>query len=321
LAYDICPNCFLNRQVTKKISLEEILAGFYYNYEYNNIKDNNYILCVNCFTRFQPKIYYLERNQNNNIPKEINVLSPMNLIKEIDNIFSKKGEISFYNETNEINDNIYLNIIFYFKLFDLPLCVLYVQNNMDKFEKIKDKLKRNLERKKIIKKKHNKDEIFISTFSQKDLNIKINTKLGNNNNNNNNKNDDKKIKVIKEEFNNILEEEKNIWKNIQLKMLEDNNDIIKYEQYTEIEDKNEIINFIKEMKEYNHDSFTYFIIDSETKLNNFLINYEKKKKNNSINLAISEESNGKNENKNKKENKNRLFSPETKSYVNILSDN
>ena len=72
LTSDICPNCFLNRQVTKKISPEEFLSGFYYNFEFNNMQDykeSNYILCINCQTRFQPKIYYLERNQNNVKPK------------------------------------------------------------------------------------------------------------------------------------------------------------------------------------------------------------------------------------------------------------
>ena len=41
LTSSICPNCFINRQTTTKISPEEILAGFYYNYEYNNTEDND----------------------------------------------------------------------------------------------------------------------------------------------------------------------------------------------------------------------------------------------------------------------------------------
>ena len=111
LTSDICPNCFINRLTTKKISPEEILAGFYYNFEYNNIQkinENNYTLCINCMARFQPKIYYFEKNQTNNIPKEVNILSPMNLTKAIDNIFSEKGEIFFYQGNNELINNIYL---------------------------------------------------------------------------------------------------------------------------------------------------------------------------------------------------------------------
>ena len=89
---------------------------------------------------FQPKIYYILSNQNSLKPNKINLLSPINLIKEIDRIFSEKGESIFYKgiNNNDIEINIYLNIIFYFELFDLPLCVLFVENDMDKFEKIKN---------------------------------------------------------------------------------------------------------------------------------------------------------------------------------------
>ena len=66
---------------------------------------------------------------------------PMKLVELIDNIIKEKGEISFYRE-NEWSD-VYWNIVFYFQLFDLPTCVLYVQNNMDKFEKLKNILKEN----------------------------------------------------------------------------------------------------------------------------------------------------------------------------------
>ena len=150
-----------------------------------NNNDNNYTLCPNCFSRFQPKIYYLEKNQNNIIPKEINILSPMNLIKAIDNIFSEKGEISFYKGNIDIDKNIYLNIVFYFELYDLPLCTLYVQNDMDKFEKIKDQLKINLERKNVLKKKNKKGDFYM-TFTPNEWNIEINQKLKDNNNNINN---------------------------------------------------------------------------------------------------------------------------------------
>ena len=318
LTSDICPNCFLNRQVTKKISPEEFLSGFYYNFEFNNMQDykeSNYILCINCQTRFQPKIYYLERNQNNVKPKEINILSPMNLYKEIDKIFSEKGENIFYNGINDIDNNIYLNIIFYFELFDLPLCVLYIQNDMDKFEKIKDQLKINLGRKKILKKRSKKDNYF-DTFTQDDFNLEITKKLNECNiinNNINYSNSTKNIKVMKEEFNYIFEEEKNLWKNIQYKILENkniNNDNID-ENKIDIEDKSDIINFTKEIKEYINDSLSYFIKDSQLKLYKFLINYEKKKQINAINIAISDELKYHNENKIENiENKKRLLSPD-----------
>ena len=240
----------------------------------------------------------------------------MNLTKAIDNIFSEKGEIFFYQGNNEFINNIYLNIIFYFELFDLPLCVLYVQNDMDKFEKIKDQLKVNLERKNILKRKNKKGD-FNMTFTPNvwnSINLKSKNKLVNDKTNN--------LNIIKEESNNILEEEKNLWKYIQEKILENknNND---FNNKAEIEDKNGIINFIKEMKEYIKDSLNFFIHDSQGKLYKFLINYEKYKQKGVNNIAISEESNEKNvgeEKKIEKKNKNRLFSSEIKTNKRMFSE-
>ena len=269
--------------------------------------------------RFQPKIYYFEKNQTNIIPKEINIISPMNLIKAIDSVFSEKGEIFFYQGNIEDINNIYLNIIFYFELFDLPLCVLYVQNDMDKFEKIKDQLKVNLERKNILKRKNKKGD-FNMTFTPNvwnSVNLKSKKRIDNKINDNTND-----LNIIKEEFENILEDEKNLWKNIQVKVLENknNND---YNNKAEIEDKNGIINFIKEMKEYIKDSLNYFIHDSQGKLYKFLINYEKYKQKNAINIAISEESNEKNlseVNNIEKKTKNRLFSSDIKINKRMFSE-
>ena len=59
LTSDLCPNCYTYRQITKKINMEEILTGFYFNFEYNNNQNegnNNYTMCSNCFKMFQPKI-------------------------------------------------------------------------------------------------------------------------------------------------------------------------------------------------------------------------------------------------------------------------
>jgi len=104
---------------------------------------------------------------------------------------------------------------------------------------------------------------------------------------------------MKEEFNYIFEEEKNIWKNIQCKILENKNINIdnKDENKIDIEDKSDIINFTKEIKEYIYDSLSHFIKDSQLKLYKFLINYEKKKQINDINIAISDEPKYHNENK------------------------
>ena len=324
LTSSLCSNCFINNQVTKKISPEEILAGIIYNFDCNNTQNTSNSLCVNCLSIFQPKIYYFCRNQNNIIPNEINILSPMNLINEIDKIFGEKGENYFY-DINNIDTDLYLNIIFYFQLFDLPLCVLFVQNNMDKFEKIKDQLKQNLERKNILKKKNKKNQLFM-TFTPKDWNFEINDIIKAKKNNNNIDNSNKNIQNIKEEFNNefinVLEDEKNIWKNIQVKILENNNVNI-YENKIEIEARNEITNFIKEIKDFMKDSIAFFVKDSQSKLYKFLINYEKSKSKEHINAIISDESTEKSESriKNKdNKNKNRLYSPDIKRKKNKLGN-
>jgi enoyl-[acyl-carrier-protein] reductase (NADH) len=84
-------------------------------------------------------------SQDNLDLNEIKFLSPMKLVEKIDEIIKEKGELYFYKE-NEWSET-YWNIVFYFQLFDLPTCVLYVQNNMDKFEKLKNILKENKKRK------------------------------------------------------------------------------------------------------------------------------------------------------------------------------
>jgi hypothetical protein len=241
---------------------------------------------------FQPKIYYLLSNKNSLKPNEVNLLSPINLIKEIDRIFNEKGESFFYKgiNNNEIENNIYLNIIFYFELFDLPLCVLFVENDMDKFEKIKNQLKENLERKNILKKKKKKD--FNMTFNSNEWNLEINQNLIGKNNNNAN------LKNIKEQFNIIMKQEKEIWNNIQVNILE-NKDNNKFNN-VQIEDKSEILSFMKELKEYISDSLNYFINNSENKLSKFLFDLEKQNQRNAINLIMTDDIDGQSEkNRNK----------------------
>jgi SNF2 family DNA or RNA helicase len=145
--------------VVKCVSFEEILAGFVM----KNKEEINSI-CSNCLNLFEPKIYFIEKNQENLDLKEITFLSPMKLVELIDNIIKEKGEISFYRE-NDWSD-VYWNIVFYFQLFDLPTCVLYVQNNMDKFEKLKNILKENKKRK-LAKEKEKKQKInFFQKFNK-----------------------------------------------------------------------------------------------------------------------------------------------------------
>jgi hypothetical protein len=107
--------------------------------------EENYSICPNCLCKFDPKIFYLDKEQDDLNLKEINLYNPMLLTKKIDEIIKNYGELYFYKENDW--SELYWNIIFYFQLFDLPTCVLYVQNNISKFEKLKNILKENIKRK------------------------------------------------------------------------------------------------------------------------------------------------------------------------------
>ena len=126
-----CPYCTKNVEKIKFISMEELLAGF--NQEINKLDS----ICPNCLTVVTSNIYYLNKNSKKLKLQQFQLLKPFKLINEIDNMIKDFGEYFCYLEN--IFDNqkivlIYLNIIFYFKLFDLPLFVLCIERDKTKFE-------------------------------------------------------------------------------------------------------------------------------------------------------------------------------------------
>ena len=171
---------------------------------------------------------------------------------------------------------------------------------MDKFEKIKNQLKTNLERKKIIKRTNKKDDFYMTYTSNNWKELKNN------------------LKIIKDDDVNIVQEDEiNLWKNIQAKILE-NKTINIDEDEIENEDKNNIIAFAKELQEYIKDSLNYFNKESQMKLYKYFINYEKNKEKNAINVVISDESTyGSSK---FIDNRNRLFSPEIKNNKRISDE-
>ena len=56
ISYNICQNCLMTKRFTKKINFDEILSGFIM-----KKNDDNTSICSSCLTRFEPKIYYLEK--------------------------------------------------------------------------------------------------------------------------------------------------------------------------------------------------------------------------------------------------------------------
>ena len=150
-----CDFCSSNK--IKFISIEETLAGFSNKI---NVLDS---ICPNCLTSISPEIYYLNKNDKKIDIKTFNLLTPYKIINEIDNINHAFGEYYFYlsNKTDNYKmDDLYKSIIFYFKLFDLPLFVLYIENDEKKFEeKILKDIEENISRKKPLKRRRAKDSV------------------------------------------------------------------------------------------------------------------------------------------------------------------
>ena len=156
LTVKYCPYCTKNVNNIKYISMEELLAGF------KDIKKEDSV-CPHCLTVITTNIYYLNKNDKKLEIKKFKLLSPYKIVKEIDDINKNYGEVYFY--LNNKNDNykmedLYKSIIFYFKLFDLPLFVLCIENDPQEFqENIAKEIEANILRKKPIKKKGNKEGI------------------------------------------------------------------------------------------------------------------------------------------------------------------
>lgn len=277
IPYIICFNCLNKQSDIKIISYDEILAGFIM-----NKNGDNSTICPNCFAKFEPKIYYFNKNQEDLDIKDKELYSPMTLIQKIDQIIQKEGELCFYKE-KEWTD-IYWNIIFYFLLLDLPTCVLYVQNKMGKFEKLKNDLKNNIKRK-LNKEKKVKKRNF---FSYSILN-KINNDTTSDSTSNNSKlTHIREISSIstKSGMNLISNNEIEIWSNYQQKNLDKIKKEIKIQELKK-EEKNEILLRLKDTKFFFENIICDFNCSMQEKYEEFLDNYykmEKMRENDFVNM-------------------------------------
>ena len=306
MTYNLCENCLKNG-ITKCVFFDEILAGFI-----GKNKEENKTVCDSCLNLFEPKIYFMINSQDNLDLNEIKFLSPMKLVEKIDEIIKEKGELYFYKE-NEWSE-IYWNIVFYFQLFDLPTCVLYVQNNMDKFEKLKNILKENTKRRynkdkeKEKEKKQQKRNFFLfnklkpqpqtQNESPSDISSNISTFY----------NSDLSVNSLGKQ-NLFSDREQDIWKNHQLRKMMNNKNIEGNLNEKSNENKNEIMMKISETKSVMSDIINYFCNNSQENLSIFLEKYNKMKNmknNNFINAQLNKENdkyinnirNNKNENPN-----------------------
>ena len=254
----ICSNCVLNKKKLYKIGVEKILSGFSLN------KDNPYIICPECLCKIEPYIYYLNKSQSNLKPQSFKLMHPDKLIEEVDKIINEESELFFYKKFEDNKSkyfDLYLSIIFYFKLFDLPLIILYTPKNKGnniindfneqiQLNKIR-KLKRTEKSKHKNKKSISPDRLSRSPDKSLDKKSYISSEYTDISH--------------KSTLSNIPELEKEIWQNIQNNL---NNEII--DNKVNANEKNEFISRIKDIKGSIGKYMEYFIFESNDNLEKFL---------------------------------------------------
>ena len=251
----ICSNCILNKKKLYKIGVERILAGFSLN------KDNPYIICPECLCKIEPYIYYLIKAQNNLKPQSFKLYHPQKLIEEVDKLINEEGELFFYKKFEESRIkyfDLYLSIIFYFKLFDLPLIILYTPKN--KGNNIINDFNEQIQLNKI-RKLNKTEKKNIRNVSPDGTSKSPDKSL------------DKKSYISgdytdisrKSTLSNISELENEIWKNIQNNL---NNEII--DNKVSDNERKEFTSRIKDMKVVLGKYVQYFISESKDDLDNFL---------------------------------------------------
>ena len=251
LTEKFCPFCTKNIEKIKFIFIEELLAGF------NKDVKKKESICPNCLTAISPYIYYLNKEEKKINIKKFELLTPYKIINEIDEINKSYGEYYFYlnNKDNNKIDNLYKSIIFYFKLFDLPLFVLFIENDEEKYkENVLKEIKENISRKSNSQKKGSKRSI----SPDKKLDISEDNKSL----------DSFSSNIIgKGVGSGISCLEKELWKDI---ILKNKDNITLTGDKIGTEDKNDLLNRIKNMKLVLSDITSYFISYYKEKLNIFL---------------------------------------------------
>jgi hypothetical protein len=125
--YNYCNYCFKNNNKQKKINYCDVLAGF------DRSSDSDYTVCNVCLHKYNPLLFILFEDEtkldNVNI---IKMLSPIRLIKEIDEIIKNEGEKYFFLNEYYLHPKgkiIFYNILFYFELFGLPNLVMILHQD------------------------------------------------------------------------------------------------------------------------------------------------------------------------------------------------
>jgi hypothetical protein len=260
-----CPYCSKNVQKMKFISIEEVLAGF--NKDINKLDS----ICPHCLTVISSDLYYLKKENKKLEIKKFKLLTPFKLIKIIDEINKTYDEHYFYTkkilENQKIIDS-YISIIFYFKLFDLPLFVLYIENDSKKFEEnIKKEIEENKIRKNTPIRRASKKGISPDKRARQHLDSSADNKstsgigVGT----------VESLSIISGKSSSsigITYMENELWKDIYLKSQKD---ITLTGDKIGTENKNNLILRIKDMKSILIDITSYFVYSYKEKLDDYLI--------------------------------------------------
>ena len=251
-----CPFCTTNIQKIKFISMEELLAGF--NKDINK-KDS---ICPFCLNAITPYIYYLNMKEKKIDIQKFELLTPYKIINEIDEINKNFGEYYFYlNNKDNYNkmDDIYKSIIFYFKLFDLPLFVLSIENDEGKFEEnILKEINENFTRKNNAQRKGAKERISPDKRTKQHIDTSED-----------NKSLDSFSNITGKSSNNLGTSflGKELWKDI---ILQNKDKITLTGDKIGVGNKNVLSNRIKYMKSVLTDITSYFVSYYKEKLETFL---------------------------------------------------
>ena len=303
----ICPNCVKNKNKLYKIEPEHIFAGF------NSIENKIYIICPKCLAKIEPNLYYLKKSQSNLKPQKLKLIPPYILIQNIDLLINKEKEIFFYKRVSanylENFMDIYISLIFYFKLFDLPLFVLYTPKNNNNFineiiQEIQSNKIRNMykKEKKSSGKSISPDRVSRSPDRSSDNKSRASGDLTD--------------ISRKSTLSNISELESELWKNIQISCT--NNEIISNEIINSNE-KSEFASKLKYMKSELSKLMNYFLNLSKEEIDIFLNKFSEKKEND-VKIELKKENALKRYTKTLSNN-NVIFNTDRKTNINIMDIN
>ena len=296
LPYEYCPYCLKYKKTPKKINIEEILAGF------SRGKSDYGSICPSCLNKIFPKLYFVNEDQENLESDTASFLSPLVLVKEVDNLIKNHKEFYFYQEAfykDKYQRSIFWSLIFYFQLIDLPLCVLYIEKRKEKLEELYNFLQESADRR-IIKRKPTKLK---NNFSSEKL---INIQNDNVSKKHSSTSNDLGTLSFKSGQNNLSKYEEELWNKIKFRLEKSFQNLVNSNSKIGSEDRGDINSRIYDMKQVMNRVILYFITNTKERITKFLNGIENKE-NSKINDTMEKEtvifSNTSNISMNKIENK------------------